>query len=594
MADQDILAEAREAFKDACEAEDDNRRDALADLRFARLGEQWPAQIVQQREREGRPCLTINRMPSFIRQVVNDSRQNKPSIKVHPADSKADVETADIYNGLIRNIQYVSDADVAYDTAIESAVSGGFGYFRLGLDYAHDDTFDLDISIDRIADPFLIYGDPGSTAADSSDWTTAFVIDIMRKADFERQYKGAQAVDWDGDGYGELGEPWYRDNAVMRAEWWRREEVLRPIVLLSDGSVVEEAVFAAQAELFALQGVTPVTERAAKSWRVTQTILTGAEVLEENAWPGKFIPIVPVYGDEVVIEGKRHLRSLIRDAKDPQRMFNFWRTASTELVALAPKTPWIGPKGAFKTDAPKWSTANTQSHQYIEYDGQVPPQRQPFAGPPGGALQEALNASDDMKAAVGLYDASLGARSNEVSGRAILARQREGDVGTFHFIDNMARAIRHAGRILIDLIPKVYNKRRVIRVLGEDGTSAQRPLGQPVPVMDQNGQPVVDQFGQAVTRIYDLSAGKYDLTVSTGPSFTTRREEAAAQMMELIRSFPQAAPLIGDIVAKNLDWAGADEIAKRLQTLLPGQGQGGLPPKLQQMIQQGQALIAEL
>lgn len=595
---RDYVAEAREAFDQAQEAEAENREEAEKDLRFARLSDQWPDKIRKDRETEGRPCLTIPRMNAFIRQVVNDARQNKPSIKVHPADSGADVETADIINGLIRNIEYTSNADVAYDTAVEYAVSSGTGYIRIGLDYAFDDTFDLDITINRVADPFLIYGDPHSTAADSSDWNSAFVIERMKKDRFEAKWKGAEPVDWSGD-YAELSAPWCEEDTVMVAEWWTREEVERPIVKLSNGIIVDAEWLQAPADdtgiprlaFLALQGVQPVAQRSAKTHKVTQCILTGAEELERNEWPGRYIPIVPVYGDEVVVDGKRYFRSLIRDAKDAQRMFNYWRTNSTEMVALAPRIPYIGKKGAFKTDAAKWATANTVNHAYIEYDGEVPPQRQPLDfGPAAGALQEALNASDDMKSIMGLYDASLGARSNETSGRAILARQREGDISTFHFIDNLNRAIRHTGRILIDLIPHVYSAERVIRVIGEDGSQKPVQLGKPVPVTDKEGKPELDEQGQPVTKIYDLAAGKYDLTVTSGPSFTTRREEAAAQMTEMVRAFPAAAEKIGDLIAKNLDWPGADEIAERLKP----QDAGGLPPEIEKMISEGQELIAKL
>jgi hypothetical protein len=313
--------------------------------------------------------------------------------------------------------------------------------------------------------------------------------------------------------------------------------------------------------------------------------MSGAEVLETVDWAGKFIPIVPVYGDELLVDGRRRLRSLVRDAKDPQRMFNYWRTTSTELVALAPKAPFIGRKGAFDTDSAKWATANVQSHAYIEYDGPEPPIRQPFAGPPAGAISEALNAADDIKSAIGLYDASLGARSNETSGRAILARQREGDVSTFHYVDNLSRAIRHAGRILLDLIPKVYGTARVIRVLGADGKASS--VG--VAPGGQGGQL------KGVEAIYDLTAGKYDLTVRSGPSFTSRREEAANQMIELIRAYPAAAPALGDLLARNLDWPGAEEVAGRLAALLPPQVRGA-PPELQaaqaQMAKLSQALTA--
>jgi hypothetical protein len=593
--DEDILEDARDAFTAAADCESDNRKDALDDLTFARLNQQWPAAIAKQRADDGRPALTINKLPGFIRQVVNDSRQNKPSIKVHPVDSMADPITADIYSGLIRNIEYSSHADVAYDTAVDSAVSMGWGYFRIGLDYAYDTSFDMELSIDRVADPFLVYGDPRSFAADSSDWNSAFVIERLTKKQFEDKYKGSEAVNWETQGYVELGEPWFTEDGVMLAEWWTREEVERDIILMSDGSVLDAETYDKKEELrafYALQGITEQARRTSKSYKVTQRLLTGKEILEENVWPGRYIPIVPVYGDEVVVEGKRHLRSLIRDAKDPQRMFNYWRTASTELVALAPRTPFIGKKGSFVTDAHKWATANTQSHAYIEYDGAEAPARQGFVGPPAGALQEALNAADDMKSVMGLYDASLGARSNETSGIAIARRQGEGDVSTFHFIDNMARAIRCAGMILIDVIPKVYGKRQILRILGPDGVPQMVPMRTPQPVLSPQGQPMLDPMGVAMTRINDLNVGKYDLTVSSGPSFTTKRQEAAAQMTEMVRAFPAAAPVIGDLIAKNLDWPGADEIAKRLSTLAP-QGQQ-IPPELQKAIQQGQEKIAQL
>lgn len=590
----DRVKEAREAFETVSEAEQENRAAALDDLRFARLGEQWPSDVVKQRKRESRPYLTINKMPAFIRQVVNDSRQNKPSIKVHPVDSGSDKQTAKILSELIRNIEYSSNADVAYDTATECAVGMGFGYFRIGLDFAFEDSFDLDIGINRVSNPFSVYGDPASTAADSSDWNSAFVVEMMSKADFAKKYKGADPVDWEADGYKVDGK-WCTEDSVMLAERWIREEYEKPIYLLSDGTIQTDKQMAELQGVLAAQGITVQEQRVTKCYKVRQVILTGAEVVSEEEWPGRHIPIIPVYGDEVDVEGKRHFRSLIRDAKDAQRMFNYWRTTSTELVALAPKTPFIGPVGAFKTDAHKWATANTVSHPFIEYDKTVAPQRQPFVGVPAGALQEALNASDDMKAIMGIYDASLGARSNETSGRAIRARQMEGDVSTFHFQDNMARAIRHAGRVIIDLIPAVYNKPRIVRIMGEDGTPDSVQLQKPVPVTDDKGNPMMGPDNVPMSRIYDLSKGKYDVTVSTGPSFTTKREEAAVQMTEMVRAFPGAAPVIGDLIAKNLDWPGADEIAERLKSINPAlQGQNGILPELQKQIQEGMQRLQQL
>lgn len=619
MADSDLLKDAKDAFTEASDASDENRQTALDDVRFARLGEQWPDNIVKQRERDGRPCLTINKLPAFIRQVVNDARQNKPSIKVHPADSGADPETAEVINGLIRNIEYTSSADVAYDTGVECAVSSGVGYWRVVMDYAYDDSFDMDLQIKRVLNPFSVYGDPHSTEADSSDWDSAFVVERLTKADFEAQYEDAAKVDWDDADWASAGEPWRTDNEVMVAEWWRRERKDRKILLFQDARDGSMHVYGADqiAEDEDFQQIQQFLEfrqeRMTKSHQVTQHIMTGAEILKSEPWPGRYIPIIPVYGDEFDIKGKRYYRSLIHSAKDAQRSFNYWRTAGAELVALAPRVPFIGPKGAFDSDMERWMTANTRNHSFLEYDpvpqaGNVPPQRQPLdTGVAAGALQEALNASDDMKAIVGMYDASLGARSNETSGKAILARQREGDISTFHFIDNMARAIRHTGRILIDLIPHVYSAERVVRVIGEDGSEENKKInapyqvqdpksGQPVnqPVMGQDGQPMQDEAGnpliKPVMALHDLTAGKYDLTVTTGPSYTTQREEAAAQMTEMIRAFPQAAAIVGPELAKNLDWPGADEIAEKLEQMASGQ----LPPEVQQQIEEGKKKLHQL
>ena len=571
MAKDDIVEEAKEAFESVQEAEEENRENANADIRFARLGEQWDESDRNKRARDGRPTLTINRMPAFIRQVTNDARLNTPSVKVHPVDDSADPECAEILNGLIRNIQISSNADEAYDTALIDAVTGGFGYFMIDVDFAYNDTFEQDILVKRIANPFTVYGDPRSTGADSSDWNSAFITDMMSRKDFEEEFPEAEAVHWDEDFEADNDLDWITEESVRVADYWKRTQVDRPIVLLSNGEIVDEEVYGENKDYFDIQGIQVENERTVKSWKVKRYTLSGKEVLEEIDWPGMYIPIIPVYGEENWVDGKRYFKSLIRDAKDPQRIYNYWRTASTELVALAPKAPFIGPVGSFDEDGDKWATANTESHPYLQYDGQIAPQRQPFAGPPAGALQEALNASDDMKQVLGMFDASMGAPSNETSGRAIMARQREGDVSTFHFIDNLNRAIQHAGKIMLDLIPHVYSGERIVRVLGEDEKPENVQVNQPIPMMDEQGQPMMDDMGQPQARIYDLTKGKYDLVVRSGPSFTSRREEAATQMMELLRVFPEAAPIIGDIFARNLDWPGADEISKRLEKITQGE-----------------------
>lgn len=593
--DDDFLQDVREEWERTAEYWNDNHLRGKDDVRFARMSDQWPANVKRQRELDGRPCHTINRLPTFIRQVVNDARQNKPAIEVRPADSGADVQVAEVLSGLIRNIEAISDADVAYDTAIESAVSGGFGYFRINTSYTSDDNFDQDIIIERIADPFTVYSDPESESADGSDWNCCFIVKWLSKDDFKATYKDSEPVDWDALGYTNLTAPWLDGDQVMVAEYWKREEVERQIVMLSNGTTiaVDEYDDTGLAEL----GVTPVGQpRTVKSHKVTQYILSGAEVLETVEWPGKYIPIVPVYGDEVFYEGKRHLYSLIANAKDAQRELNYWRTTTTELIALAPKAPFIGPVGAFDTDIEKWNTANHYSHPFIEYDGPQAPQRQPFAGPPAGAIQQALQAQDDMKAIIGIYDASLGARSNETSGRAIEMRQREGDVSTFHFIDNLSRAIRQAGRILLDLIPKVYNTARIVRVLGEEMEPQTVAIAPP----EEQQQLMADMQakGQSIARIFDITAGKYDLVVKAGPSFSTQREQARAELVEIIRSYPDAAAILGPMYLRNSDWPGADKAADLLEQTSAQQNappqQPQIPPEVIQQVQQMQQELQRL
>lgn len=576
-------------FKDDVEREAENRNAAEADTRFAKLGEQWPEQAKREREMEGRPCLTLNKMPTFIRQVVNDSRINSPQIKVKPVDDDADPDTAEVLSGLIRNIEYTSQADVAYDTALDAAVTGGMGFWRVATEYCDEQSFAQDIFIHRITNPLSVVFDSHSESLDGSDWRHASLIDHLTGDELKRRYKAKKDV---GSFDGEVGQD--DDEDLTRiAEFWHIDEVPEKLLMLSDGSVLTEEEYLKPhpdigvplKDILADLGITVARDRKS-SKRVVKQYICGSEIIETNDWAGKWIPIVPVFGDEVFCNGKRYLKSLIRDAKDSQQNFNYWRSGATEAVALGPKTPFIGPVGAFDTDSAKWATANIKNHPYIQFDGPASPQRQPFVGVPAGMLQEALNASDDMKSIIGIYDASLGARSNETSGRAIMARQREGDVSTFHFIDNLAKSIAHTGRILVDLIPKIYDTERVIRVIGADGQSKNIPLKQQT---EHNG----------VQRIFDLGIGKYDVAVDTGPSFTTQREEAANQMIELIRGYPSAAPIIGDLLAKNLNWPDADEISKRLKAMLPQQiqqldGGEGLPPEAMQKIQAMQQQMQQM
>lgn len=565
--DADIIKEALDLFEDASTDEACNRANYEADIRFGRLGEQWPENIKIDRQNENRPCLTVNRCPSFVRQVVNDARQNKPSIIVHPIDNGADKDTAEVINGIIRSIERNSNAEVAYDTAIENAVSGGFGFFRVGIDYVDDNSFDMEVRIIPVPNSMSVYWPPESTQFDSSDWNYAFITEDISEDEFSSRYPDAQIADFedtdDRSFYTGLG-----DKQVRIAEYWKREEISQTLHLLSDGRTIREDQLTD--EIKAVNEITDVSiikQRESRTHKVTRRIISGKEVLETDEWPGSTIPICPVWGEVVVINGLRYLRSMIADAKGPQQMLNFWKTASTELVALAPKAPYMVEEGSIPEGAEgqKYQTANTRSHAYMMYKrGHNKPDRQPFAGVPGGALQEALNASDDMKSVMGIFDAALGSRGNETSGRAILARQRESDVSNFHFTDNQSRAINWAGKIIVEIIPYVYTPGRVMRILGKD---------QKEKVVRLAGGEYQPDKQSSNERLYDLTVGKYDVTVKAGPSYASQREETRETIVELIRSLPNAAPeaalILGVKLLEQMDFLGADELAKQIGTLLP-------------------------
>lgn len=609
---ESVIDDALDRFQESQSATDLSRKEAAEDIRFGRLADQWPKEIRKQRQLEGRPCLTINRMPAFVRQVVNDARQNKPAIQVVPVDSGADIDTAEVIGGLCRAIERGSNAEVAYDTALEHAVSGGFGFFRISIDYAHPESFDMEARIERIANPLSVYWDASTRAFDASDWEYGFVAEWVTKSVFEQQYPGAEFVSFEGDYQDQNERDDFGQEQIRLAEYFLRTLHKRKIVRLSDGRVVREdelkkpimlpdGMMLPLIDALTMNGIAPTAEREAEYHKVKRRLISGAEVLKEDDWPGSTIPICPVWGDEVIIDGRRHFRSLIRDARDPQMMFNFWRSASTEMVALAPRAPFLIAEGQLPDgkERQKWDNANTRSWPYLTYKptGPAMPQRQPFPGQAIGAIQEAANASDDMKAVMGIFDAAMGARGNETSGKAIVARQRESDTGTFHFIDNLSRAVQYCGRVLVEIIPSIYSQRETIRILGPDMAPKVVKLAREGQA-PQQGQDTPQNDPQA--RLYDFSVGKYDVVVKTGPSFATQREEAAAQMIELVRAQPALAQVAGDLIVENLDFPNAQELAKRLKRMLPPQlqdgqdGRPGLPPEIMAQIQEGTQLIQQL
>ena len=589
-----LLEEAKARFKLADEAWSDNRKAYVEDLEF-RMGKQWPDAIVDEREKSGRPCLVVDKVQQYIRQVVNDGRQNRPSIKVRPVDDYGDDEVAEVFQGIIRHISDRSNADEAYDTALDCSVTGGFGFIRVLTEYAHEKTFNQEICIERVRNPLSVYLDPNHVKADGSDAQWGFFIDTIQKDAFKSQFPDAEKTDWVTDG--ELyGDGWIQEDTVVVVEYFYKEEVTANLHLLQDGTSVTEDEYK-RAGNNGLPVPAIVSSRDIKTHKVKWAKLSGAEVLEERDWLGKYIPIVPVYGNEYDLEGKVIYTGLIRPAKDAQRLYNYSRSAFAERVALTPKAPYIAAAGQVD-DYPEWVTANTENHSVLRYDpidiNGTPvgaPQRQQASDIPSGFAQDMQLSEHDIQSAIGMYAASLGQASNEKSGKAILARQREGDVATFHYMDNLNRAIRHLGRVLVDLIPKIYDSNRVVRVLGEDGTAT--------PVrLDPMQQEAVRKEGSK--SIYNLNVGEYDVSVSAGASYTTKRQEAAEAMVQLTQANPQLMTVIGDLMIRNMDWPGADEIADRLKLMLPPQlaqaeeSENEIPPQIQSAMQQMQEQMQQM
>lgn len=601
--DDDVLATVKERFERSLERSSHNREKMREDIRFAAATPDDPWQWAKddQTARKGRPMLTINKMPQHIRQVTNDIRQNRPSIRFRPADDKADPEVAEILMGLVRHIEANSDADIAYDTAAEHQVVHGLGYIRVLADYISDTSFDQDIFIGRVKDSFKVYDDPDAQDPAGADRKWLFIEETLKEADFKAQYPDADPIDWS---FVDSGSGWFNgDNDIRVVEYFEVVETPATLLLWGSGATsykgddMPEGVF---------MGEQPIKTRKAHKCTVMWRKLNGQQVLEEKEFPSKYIPFARVVGNEWEVDGKTYIFGLVRPAKDSQRMYNVAQSAIVERVLQAPKAPWAAPAEAIEGYEQIWQTANTDNHSYLPYNhvdeagNPIPsPQRTSPTTVEAGLNQIAMGASDDIKSETGQYDASLGQKSNETSGRAIMARQREGDTATYHYVDNLSRAVRHIGRIVLDMIPKVLDTKRIARIIGEDDEQQNATLD---PQHPEALSEYKDDQG-AMQRIFNPNIGTYDVHTTTGPSFTTRRVEAVEAMTEMTQANPALWQVMGDLLVKNMDWPGADDMAKRLKfTLLPQvqaeidkeDGAPEVPPQMQQAMEQMQKQIEQM
>ena len=624
-----LLERARKRFQRAVDAESDIRREAQVDLDYL-SGSQWNARVKMEREKgpSPRPCLVFNKVLPPVTQLCNQGRQNKPAIVVNPVNSAADPDTAKVQQGLIRHIEYDSDADQAYDTALFYAAGCSFGYWRYGCEYTDNESFDQDIKTILVDDPFSIYLDCDARKLDRSDAQWGFVLDKLANETFTERF-GEDPDDLSAEFVGELGAEGWRDGDSKRvAEYWEVEKVKKTLRMrkaedgtlhkeyLEDmrtddedqevpenGRIPQRAMTRDEIEAleWELDQEGQPKERTVEIPEVWQYIINGARVLEEpTRWDGSTIPIVMITGLEVIVRGKKKIFSMTRFARDPQQLLNFYKTMEAEAIALAPKPKFVGAVGQFRTKKRDWQRANVDNAAYLEYDMVAigdrlapEPQWRTFDPPVQALSIGAAAAADDIKASTGYFDPSLGQVKGDQSGVAIGKLQRQGDVSNFHFMDNWGRGLKRGGRIILELIPHKYDTEREIRIIGED--QKQRIVKVNAAFQDENGK----------WKHHKLDVGKYDCRCDMGGSYQSQRIETRELITALAQGNPQVFQLAADIFFENCDFIGADRLAKRFKAALPPQiaaadeaggedGQPAIPQAAQAQIQQLQMATQQL
>lgn len=579
---KDFIALAKERFKQAEEDEKEIRAEAEKDLKFV-AGDQWDELIKQDRVQAKRPVLTFNRLPTYVQQVANEARQNKAEIKFAPTDDEATQDTADVIEGLARHIQYTSDAGIAYETALEYAVACSFAFYRFLTGYCDDDSFDQELKVVPVYDPFSVYG-VLLPAIFGRPVPWAFVVANMPKEEYRRDYGDTDAAT-QGFQADALGD-WVSDDTIRIAEYWYVDYKKETIILQADGSVT---VADASTDF---KSIPDANKREVQRATVKFCKINGMEVLpgSETEWLGSTIPIIPCLGKQLIVKGKPKLFSLIRFLREPQQLINYAKTRIAETLATAPISPFIGAVGAFQGREQQWRDINLKQQAYVEYNildpaGKPipPPARQTFEPPIASLSEFTAQEVDDLKAISGIFDQSLGEGTNDQSGLAIQRRQRQSSATNLHFIDNLERAQKKGAPIIAEMIKPIYGSTaRMIRILGADEAPKIVKINQDY----QKGNETVN---------HDLSKGKYDLIVTVGKSFSTKRMESFDMMTSVLQGQPQLMLMIGDIFFKNADTAGADQMAERFKRIIsmthPGlidQENDPIPPQAKAAIVQAQ------
>jgi Phage P22-like portal protein len=747
-AKEKLLERVRKNMARAIDAESENRKSGLDDRMF-KIGQQWPTEIMAQRNLDKRPCLTVNKLPTFIHQIVNDQRQNRPSITINPNGEQADIEVAKMFRGLIRFIERDCNADIAYDTAFDDAVTMGWGYWRVTLEWEAPDSMDCVLVIKQVRNPFSVYLDPAHVDPTGGDAKWAFVTQMITNDEFKKKYPDATQMPYSDGGIGDKVNAWQTKDEVRIAEYYEIEYNARLLVRLSNGHVGwDDDLDDITRGMLKRGKLQKLEERESQVPSVMWYKVTSVDVLKAEEWIGTTIPIVKVIGDATDVEGKLKLSGIVRNAKDPQRMYNYWsplaldtplptpdgwttmaavqegdwlfdeqrkptrvigtspvhlnracyrvefddgshiiadrehpwqveerykrrnlkwghttrivptilltpekhfiegaapsesldsdlmvttkqhnivsvtpvpsvpvkcvridapshlflaglgmvpthNTAETELIALQPKSPWVVEEGQIEGHEDEFKNANVKNIPYLSYKGTSvggvqapPPQRQPMSGIPAGIVTAKQGAAQDMMATTGIrFDSTMNERTIDESGRAIRELRRSGDIGAFHYVDNLARSLRRTGEILVEAIPLVYDQKRVVTILRDDDKEEQVGID---PTMPQPTGQEKTNNGK-YRQLFNPTFGKYGVTVTIGPSYATKRIEASENMMAFMRALPQTASLVVDLFAKAQDWPGAEEIAARLAKTIPP---NLLQPNVKDVPPQVQAILA--
>jgi portal protein len=591
--DDDFIGTAIKRADAAYRAAKDNIDAAYEDLQFL-AGDQWP-EYAKAARRDG-PMLTINRLPQFVQQVTGDIELGRPAIRVKPTGNGATMELAEILRGMIRYIENRSMAKAAYAVAADSQVACGIGHLQVVGEFADDSTFNQELRIAQVDDGVGVLWDPAARLPTREDAQFCFVPVDVPHDEFKARWPDVPLTDFNT--YDRAYSSYWHGNELVRvAVYWEKRETMRQLALYPDGKIEDLTDADASEVAEAEQRGAKLRER--KGYKIFRSLITLGHVLEEaEEWPGLLIPVIPLIGKEIRVGRKITRYGMVRFAKDPQIMYNFSRTQQAELIGLAPKSPWLGTEKNFENHLDVWQSANTARHPFLPYtpdpsNGYAPPQRvAPPVTSPG--LSELVRLGDnDMKAVTGLYDASLGARSNETSGVAIEARERQGDVGTVRYLSNFGIAVQQVGRVLVDLIPHYYDTEREVQILDEKGEArtvvinkavaapvlaadGDQPIELPIDVLGEDGElhglPTTTRLnidGEPRRYVNDLTIGSYSVVLDHGPSFSTKREETRAAMESFIKAAPQIAPLVLDLYAKAQDWPLAQEIAERIEATLP-------------------------